>query len=85
MAFSVLGFSVPVFVVAYALIIVFSVQLEWLPVQGYRPLREGVWQWFRHLVLPSLALGTGGCDASASNIASTRRGRNSATAFKTPT
>ena len=58
MAFSVLGFSVPVFVVAYALIIVFSVQLEWLPVQGYRPQREGVWQWFRHLVLPSLALGT---------------------------
>ena len=58
MAFSVLGFSVPVFVVAYALIVVFSIHLEWLPVQGYRPLREGVWEWARHLVLPSLALGT---------------------------
>ena len=58
MAFSVFGFSVPVFVVAYALIVVFSIQLEWLPVQGYRPLRDGVWQWARHLVLPSLALGT---------------------------
>src|SRR5436309_3396660 len=58
MAFSVLGFSVPVFVIAYALIILFSIQLEWLPVQGYRPFREGAWEWLRHLVLPSIALGT---------------------------
>jgi peptide/nickel transport system permease protein len=27
-------------------------------VQGYRPIREGVWEWLRHLVLPSIALGT---------------------------
>src|SRR5215212_1249330 len=58
MGFSVIGFSVPVFVLAYILIQTFSIQLDWLPVQGYRPLREGVWQWFRHLVLPSTALGT---------------------------
>jgi peptide/nickel transport system permease protein len=58
MAFSVLGFSVPVFVLAYILILLFSVQLDWLPVQGYRPIREGLWEWLRHLVLPSTALGT---------------------------
>ncbi len=58
MAISVLGFSVPVFVLAYALILTFSVNLGWLPVQGYRPIAEGVWEWFRHLVLPSIALGT---------------------------
>ena len=58
MAFSVFGFSVPVFVLAYVLIGTFSIGLDWLPVQGYRPLREGAWQWFRHLVLPSTALGT---------------------------
>jgi peptide/nickel transport system permease protein len=58
MAFSVLGFSVPVFVLAYVLIITFSIQLDWLPVQGYRPIREGVWEWLRHLILPSIALGT---------------------------
>ena len=58
MAFSVLGFSVPVFVLAYILILTFSVQLDWLPVQGYRNLRDGVWQWLRHLILPSIALGT---------------------------
>ena len=58
MAFSVLGFSVPVFVVAYGLILTFSVQLDWLPVQGYRNFRDGVWQWLRHMILPSIALGT---------------------------
>jgi len=58
MAFSVLGFSVPVFVVAYALILTFSVEFDWLPVQGYRSLRDGVWEWLRHLILPSVALGT---------------------------
>jgi peptide/nickel transport system permease protein len=58
MGFSVLGFSVPVFVLAYVLIIVFSVELEWLPVQGYRPLSEGLWPWLSHLILPSVALGT---------------------------
>src|SRR5258706_733216 len=58
MAFSVLGFSLPVFVLAYILILIFSIQLEWLPVQGYHPIREGVWEWARHLILPSTALGT---------------------------
>ena len=58
MAFSVLGFSVPVFVLAYILIFTFSIELDWLPVQGYRPIREGVWEWLRHLILPSIALGT---------------------------
>jgi peptide/nickel transport system permease protein len=58
MAFSVAGFSVPVFVLAYVLILVFSIELDWLPVQGYQPIGEGVWEWARHLVLPSAALGT---------------------------
>ncbi len=58
MAFSVLGFSLPVFVVAYILIGIFSIHLEWLPVQGYRSISEGFWPWLRHLILPSIALGT---------------------------
>ncbi len=58
MAFSVLGFSVPVFVLAYILILTFSIQLDWLPVQGYRSIHENFWDWLRHLILPSIALGT---------------------------
>ena len=58
MGFSVLGFSLPVFVLAYILILTFSIHLDWLPVQGYRPIKDGLWEWARHLVLPSTALGT---------------------------
>ena len=58
MVFSVAGFSMPVFVLAYLLIYVFAIDLDWLPVQGYTPLREGLWPWLRHLILPSIALGT---------------------------
>ena len=36
MGFSVLGFSVPVFVTGYLLIYVFAIELNWLPVQGYQ-------------------------------------------------
>ena len=35
----------------------FAVRLGWLPVQGYRPLAEGLWPWLESLILPSLALG----------------------------
>src|SRR5262245_45945392 len=56
MGFSVLGFSVPVFVIGYVLIYVFAIELNWLPVQGYQPLREGVWGCLRRLILPSLTL-----------------------------
>ena len=57
MALSVVGFSVPVFVVGYLLIYVFAITLRWLPVQGYAPIAEGVVPWLRHLVLPAVALG----------------------------
>ena len=36
MGFSVLGFSVPVFVIGYVLIYIFAIELAWLPVQGYQ-------------------------------------------------
>jgi peptide/nickel transport system permease protein len=56
MGFSVLGFSVPVFVVAYMLIWLLSLKLGWLPVQGYRRLAEGIGPWAYHLVLPAMTL-----------------------------
>jgi peptide/nickel transport system permease protein len=56
MGFSVLGFSMPSFVVAYLLIYLFAVWLDWLPVQGYQRIAEGIGGWLRGLVLPSLTL-----------------------------
>lgn len=58
MAGSVVGFSVPVFIVAYLLVLLFSLELRWLPVQGYRPLSAGLWEHVRHLLLPAISLGT---------------------------
>jgi len=57
MVFAVFGFSVPVFVVGYVLAYVLSVQLEWLPVQGYTPFSSGFWPWLRNLILPAVTLG----------------------------
>lgn len=56
MGFSVLGFSVPVFVVGYALIYVFAIQLSWVPVQGYRSPVDGLGDFFQRIILPSCTL-----------------------------
>jgi peptide/nickel transport system permease protein len=56
MGFSVMGFSVPVFVIGYALVYIFALQLDWLPVQGYKRISGGIGPWFIHLILPSIAL-----------------------------
>ena len=56
MAFAVLGFSVPVFVLGYALIYVFAIRTGWFPVQGYAPLADGVLPFLHRLALPALAL-----------------------------
>jgi peptide/nickel transport system permease protein len=57
MVVAVLGFSVPSFVLAYIVILCFSVWLGWLPVQGYASLSEGFTPFIEHLILPSIALG----------------------------
>jgi len=57
MGFSVIGFAVPVFLIGYLLIYVFAIELRWLPVQGYRPLSQGIDQTARSIVLPAFALG----------------------------
>jgi len=57
MAFAVLGFAMPVFVLAYVLIYFFAVQWQLLPVQGYQPIASGLWPFVESLILPSVALG----------------------------
>ena len=56
MGASVLGFSVPVFVAGYLMIWLFSMQLGWLPSQGYSRISDGVGPWLQHLVLPCVTL-----------------------------
>jgi len=54
---AVAGISVPYFWLGLLGIILFSVELRWLPATGYRsPFTEG-WSALRYLVLPVMALG----------------------------
>jgi peptide/nickel transport system permease protein len=57
MATAVLGFSTPVFVVGYVLAYIFALRLDWLPVQGFTSIDQGLWPCLRTLILPSVALG----------------------------
>jgi peptide/nickel transport system permease protein len=55
-----LGVSMPSFWFGIILIIVFAVNLGWLPSLGYASLTEdGFVEWLKHLILPSLAVGAG--------------------------
>jgi len=57
MLFAVMGFSVPVFVIGYVLMWGFSLNLGWFPVQGYKPMSEGIGPFLSSIALPTLALG----------------------------
>ncbi|HSV94037.1 MAG TPA: ABC transporter permease, partial [Desulfobacterales bacterium] len=57
MALAVLAFSLPVFLIGYLFIFGFSIQLAWLPVQGFRSLSEGFVPFIRHLILPAASGG----------------------------
>ena len=57
MVFAVLGFSVPIFVLAYMLIFIFAIWADLLPVQGYVSITSGFWPFLSHMILPSAALG----------------------------
>ncbi len=56
MAMAVAGFSVPVFVIGYLLAWIFSLKLNWLPVQGYTPLSAGFLPFLANMILPACAL-----------------------------
>lgn len=57
MVFSMLGVSIPNFLLGLVLVLVFAVSLRWLPASGYKTLGEGMGIHFRYLLLPSVALG----------------------------
>jgi peptide/nickel transport system permease protein len=57
MVLAIFGFSTPVFVLGYLLAYLFALRLDWLPVQGFTSISQGVWPFLRSLILPTLALG----------------------------
>ena len=57
--FSVIGIALPNFWLGSMLIILFGVWLGWLPTGGYQSPMENLLGWARHMILPTLVLGTG--------------------------
>jgi peptide/nickel transport system permease protein len=58
MSASVLGFSLPVFLIGYILIKFFAIDLKLLPVQGFRSVFTGVWPFLERAILPALTVST---------------------------
>ncbi len=56
MTIALAGVSLPNFWLGLMLIVLFSVVLDLLPAGGYVPLAEGLWPWFKSLILPSVSL-----------------------------
>lgn len=56
LALSVLGFSMPVFVLGYVLIGTFAVDFKWFAAQGYKSPADGIGPFLRHLTLPAITL-----------------------------
>ncbi|MGK2886993.1 MAG: ABC transporter permease [Rhodococcus sp. (in: high G+C Gram-positive bacteria)] len=59
------GIAIPAFWLATLLILFFAVDRHLLPATGYIPFGESPWEWFRHMLLPGLAIGA----ASAAEVA----------------
>jgi peptide/nickel transport system permease protein len=53
---ALLGVSIPAFWIAILGVILFSVQLGWVPSSGFAPISQGVGPWFASIALPALIL-----------------------------
>lgn len=56
MLVSVVGFSVPIFVIGYLMISYFAMELRWFPVQGFRSISRGLQPFLERITLPTLTL-----------------------------
>lgn len=54
---SLLGISMPSFLLGLLLMMLFAVKLRWLPVSGFKDLSQGLGAHIRSLTLPAIALG----------------------------
>src|SRR5271165_235672 len=65
---SSLGVAVPDFWLAMLLVVLFAVDLHWLPALGFVPFAQSPYEWFLHLLLPWIALGLGGAATIARQV-----------------
>lgn len=53
---TLIGISLPSFLLSLFLIIIFGVNLKWLPVTGYKTISQGLGLHLKYIVLPSISL-----------------------------
>jgi peptide/nickel transport system permease protein len=53
------GISIPNFWLGVVLILIFAVELQWLPASGFVPITENLGANLQSMILPSIVLGTG--------------------------
>lgn len=58
-AFALAGLSIPSFLLATLMILVFAIDWRWLPPSGYVPFRDDPVQNIKLMIMPALALGLG--------------------------
>jgi len=56
MGVALVGVSIPSFWIAIVSVVIFSVELRWLPASGYAPLADGFGPWFRSMIQPAVML-----------------------------
>jgi peptide/nickel transport system permease protein len=56
MTIALIGVSLPNFWLGLMLIVIFAVQLGWLPSSGYIDFRDDFWGWLRAATLPAVSL-----------------------------
>ena len=56
MGVALVGVSIPSFWIAIVSVILFSVELRWLPSSGYAPLTEGLGRWLQSMIQPAVIL-----------------------------
>ena len=57
MSITSLAISLPNFFTAIVMIVIFGVELRWLPISGYVPIFQDFWVSLTHLVMPTISLG----------------------------
>jgi peptide/nickel transport system permease protein len=56
MGLALVGVSIPSFWIAIVSVILFSVELRWLPSSGYAPFADGLGPWFKSMIQPAVIL-----------------------------